>query len=110
MENREPEVPGDPYMIHRRAFLFGLVSALAAPAIVRVQNIMPVRLFDPDPWISFQSWPYGQEAPSPCVSGYDFLSRARKICTLTGGHLIIRNDPAGPQIKVARPQIERNQT
>ena len=30
-------------MIARRTFLTGLVSALAAPAIVRVESIMPVR-------------------------------------------------------------------
>lgn len=30
----------------RRNFITGLTSLLAAPAIVRVQNIMPVKVFD----------------------------------------------------------------
>lgn len=30
-------------MIHRRAFISGLVSALAAPAIVHAGNLMPIR-------------------------------------------------------------------
>ncbi len=30
-------------LIHRRNFLIGALSALAAPAIVRAENIMPVR-------------------------------------------------------------------
>lgn len=34
-------------MIARRSFLAGLVSSLAAPAIVRPASLMPVRLFGP---------------------------------------------------------------
>lgn len=35
-------------IIQRRKFLIGLVSSLAAPAIVKAANIMPVKaLFDP---------------------------------------------------------------
>lgn len=34
-------------MIQRRAFLTGLASALAAPAIVRAGSLMPVRALDP---------------------------------------------------------------
>jgi hypothetical protein len=30
-------------MLHRRGFLSGLVAIVAAPAIVRIENIMPVR-------------------------------------------------------------------
>lgn len=68
-------------IIQRRRFLIGLISALAAPAIVRVQNIMPVRtLVDPDPWVSFQSWPIGTTPPFPCIEGYDLLSSAKRIC------------------------------
>ncbi len=33
--------------IHRRSLMLGLVSSLAAPAIVHACNIMPVRLFQP---------------------------------------------------------------
>jgi hypothetical protein len=31
-------------MLHRRTFLTGLVSVIAAPAIVRASSLMPVRL------------------------------------------------------------------
>ncbi len=34
-------------IIQRRLFLLGLGAAMAAPAIVKPQNIMSVRLFDP---------------------------------------------------------------
>jgi hypothetical protein len=32
-------------IIPRRGFLLGLASLIAAPAIVRIENIMPVRVF-----------------------------------------------------------------
>lgn len=53
----------------RRSFLTGLGAALAAPAIVRFANIMPVRatvLVPPEPWllgVRWQSWPL--KAPRP---------------------------------------------
>ena len=34
-------------MIQRRSFLTGLVSLMAAPAIVRASSLMPIKLFDP---------------------------------------------------------------
>lgn len=34
-------------IIQRRKFLIGLVSSLAAPAIVKAANIMPVKVFNP---------------------------------------------------------------
>lgn len=33
-------------IIARRNFLIGMSSAIAAPAIVRIQNIMPVKIID----------------------------------------------------------------
>lgn len=83
------------YMIlQRRSFLIGLASMFAAPAIVRVQSIMPVRtMIEAERWVSFQSWPLGTEAPFPCVEGYDLVSRAVKICVLTGQNMYIRLDP-----------------
>lgn len=79
-------------IIQRRNFLIGLVSMLAAPAIVRAENIMPVRkLIITDPWVSFQSWPIGSLQPTArLVEGYDLLSRARVICQMTGGSVHIR--------------------
>lgn len=55
-------------MILRRNFLIGLTSMLAAPAIVRIENIMPVRaLVEPTEQliigIEFQSWPWGTQPP-----------------------------------------------
>ena len=34
----------------RRGFLFGAVSLLAAPSIVRAASLMPVRVVEPLPW------------------------------------------------------------
>jgi hypothetical protein len=34
-------------IIQRRSFLLGLGAVIAAPAIVKPQNIMPIKLFDP---------------------------------------------------------------
>jgi hypothetical protein len=39
-------------IIARRGFLLGLVSLIAAPAIVRIENIMPVRALKfTGPWL-----------------------------------------------------------
>lgn len=55
-------------MILRRTFLTSLLSALAAPAIVRAESLMPVKLFVPsDPLVlgvRWQSWPFGEEHPT----------------------------------------------
>ncbi len=62
-------------LIHRRNFLIGLASLLAAPAIVRAESIMPVRaliLPEPDPLIKgirWQSWPIGTPMPSEMCEG-----------------------------------------
>jgi len=37
-----------PKVIHRRGVLLGLVSALAAPAIVHAGNLMPIKVLKPD--------------------------------------------------------------
>lgn len=73
-------------MISRRGLLTGLISFVAAPAIVRIENIMPIRpliITRRDPWVSFQSWLPGTPTPFPCVEGYDLLSRARRLCEMT---------------------------
>jgi len=36
--------------ISRRGLLTGLVSLIAAPAIVRAESIMPVKVWKPEPW------------------------------------------------------------
>lgn len=41
-------------IIGRRAFLRGLVSALAAPAIVRAASLMPIRVMPPV--VELDSW------------------------------------------------------
>jgi hypothetical protein len=62
-------------MILRRSFLLGLVSALAAPAIVRAESIMPVRALILPPaeplvrGIRWQSWPLGQKRPDFFAEG-----------------------------------------
>lgn len=40
-------------MLHRRAFLSGAIAALATPAIVRAENIMPVKLVR---WVKEESY------------------------------------------------------
>lgn len=60
-------------IIQRRKFLIGLASILAAPAIVRVENIMPVRaLILPEPWTmgaEWQTWPFGAPRPDEYAQG-----------------------------------------
>lgn len=78
-------------ILSRRRFLVGLTSLLATPAIVRAENIMPVRaVMVDDPWVSFQSWPINEKPPRYYVGGIDLLSRAQRMCELTGGKLCIR--------------------
>lgn len=40
-------------MIHRRSFVTGLISLIAAPAIVRASSLMPVKLVDFNPQTLF---------------------------------------------------------
>lgn len=61
--------PMTPVRIQRRHFLAGLFSAFAAPAIVRVENIMPVRALSPEPsdplvcGVRWQTFPFGNPYP-----------------------------------------------
>lgn len=63
-------------MIHRRSVLAGLISVLAAPAIVRAQNIMLVRVLQPpDPLVRgifWQSWPFRTSRPEYWTNGMVF--------------------------------------
>jgi hypothetical protein len=44
-------------MLERRSFLTGLISLVAAPAIVRAGSLMPVRVMDPlAEWGSSVKW------------------------------------------------------
>lgn len=43
-------------LLTRRSFLWGLV---AAPAIVRVASLMPVRVFDPEDWTPENAFSFG---------------------------------------------------
>jgi hypothetical protein len=62
-------------LIQRRNFLIGLASLFAAPAIVRIESIMPVRalvLPVDDPLtmgIRYQTWPFGTTQPETYASG-----------------------------------------
>ena len=62
-------------IVQRRNFLIGLASLLAAPAIVRAENIMPVRaiiLPVHDPLVRgvrFQSWAFGTKKPGYYCTG-----------------------------------------
>lgn len=65
-EDRKMDAPRGT-LIQRRNFIVGLASMLAAPAIVRAENIMPVRnLIVPEPMVHglrWQSWRLGTERP-----------------------------------------------
>lgn len=56
-------------MLIRRKFITGMASLFAVPAIVRAENIMPVRtIIAPEPLlrgIAWQSWPI--DAPRPNI-------------------------------------------
>ena len=80
-------------IIQRRNFLIGLASMFAAPAIVRIENIMPVRTpIITDPWVYFQSWPIGEANPPDCyVGGFDLLSRAKQACSIMGQQVYLRD-------------------
>lgn len=63
-------------LIHRRSFLIGAASLLAAPAIVRATSIMPVRALPPvlaaEPWVNgirWQSYPFGTTRPPEFAQG-----------------------------------------
>lgn len=61
-------------IIQRRNFLIGLMSVLAAPAIVRAENIMPVRALTlpDDPLVRgvrWQSWPFDAPMPAEMCQG-----------------------------------------
>lgn len=50
----------------RRSFITGLVALVAAPAIVRASNLMPVKIMENDPLvrgIRYQTWPFGLPQP-----------------------------------------------
>jgi hypothetical protein len=38
-------------MLHRRGFIGGLVGLIAAPAIVHVGNLMPIKVLEDDGWV-----------------------------------------------------------
>jgi hypothetical protein len=61
-------------MIHtRRGFIGALGAAIAAPAIVRVANIMPVRTLDPDNgWL----WLHRIRLPN------DYMFRGNSLLTI----------------------------
>jgi hypothetical protein len=66
----------DNVILPRRAFLKGLLSLFAAPAIVKVESLMPVVVWRP----TFrriggaQGWPYFLATPWAEVEGVDFSS------------------------------------
>lgn len=74
-------------MLTRRGLIAGLASLLAAPAIVRVENIMPVRaviLTPPEPLIigiRYQTWPFG----SPCPEYDDNIGIMEGMTKTTDG-------------------------
>jgi hypothetical protein len=43
-------------MISRRSLITGLISFVAAPAIVRASNLMPVKVMEPEFFKSFDDW------------------------------------------------------
>jgi len=60
-------------IIQRRAFITGLVSLMAAPAIVRVASLMPVKVFEPGEilykTIHWQTFGFYERRPIEWASG-----------------------------------------
>jgi len=51
-------------MMFRRGFLSGLVSLMAAPAIVRAESLMPVRSFPiGEVYLDYEGYPWGWPTP-----------------------------------------------
>ena len=75
----------------RRAFLGGLFSSLvAAPAIVRIENIMPVRLFKPSPeWLYQWATEYIDGIPTGAVremqEKYGWVLDGQRSTTIQAG-------------------------
>jgi hypothetical protein len=57
-------------MIARRSFITGLMSLVAAPAIVRAGSLMPVKVVEPK-WMIDPDWLYG---PGPMMAALPWLS------------------------------------
>jgi hypothetical protein len=59
------------FLMPRRKFLTGLFGLVAAPAVVKAANIMPVKVIQPE-------WKYQEIA-------YGFVMERREICRVGGG-------------------------
>lgn len=57
-------------LLNRRKLITGLISLVAAPAIVRVSSLMPVKTMLPS-WSSFSPW---LEVPILPYELYDFMN------------------------------------
>ena len=67
-------------MTTRRGLITGLVSLLAAPAIVRASNLMPVKAWSGD---RFVYQPLDRRAPMQVVvSGFDIFTGERRTLTM----------------------------
>ena len=70
-------------ILPRRRFIQGLVGLLAAPAIVRLESLMPVRALDPEEWIradpvlTFQWLAGGKPIPGATSREYTWTGRER---------------------------------
>ena len=65
-------------MLTRRFFVAGLI---AAPLVVQVDRLMPLRGTPYDPWVQFQTWPIG--TPQPFADVLD--SRGNTVTRSFGG-------------------------
>jgi len=73
--------------MNRRSFLLGLSSALAAPAIVRVGSLMPVRLVDWDATRIYDPLTIHQitrEAIRTFVNSNAFIAQSYRMCDQSG--------------------------
>lgn len=66
------------FILNRRKLIGGLVAFIAAPAIIRVADLMPIRAFTVEEalyrGIRYQDWPLGTERPY--YHGHGEISRA----------------------------------
>jgi hypothetical protein len=82
-------------MIARRSLLVGLGSLIAAPAIVRVSSLMPVRAIEPQLWaIDSGEWFSYTEELSEVVR-QQVLPLTKWCYSRFGPYIVAANDEAG---------------
>ena len=72
-------------VINRRSLITGLISFVAAPAIVRVESLMPVKVikqFNPEElWDKITNFAYNEPIPNGILYGIELAKREMDLIT-----------------------------